>query len=536
MDESPRRPTPRPGLDWRTLPIGPKEAFVLSRLDGLAGVSQIAITTGLGEGDVEEILDRLESLGAVSFRHEGYRSPPAIAPPPPSPAPPSPPRASPYPSPSISAPPPHSSASSPPANPASASRDSILDLKPRAPAYDVSLLDEPADLDRATKEKILELEALLPRATHYELLGVPEDAEKAAIKRAYFTLIQQFHTDRFYGKNLGIFRSKLERISSALTKAQDTLSRAKTRAEYDQYLASRRETHGVRDSLPPTGAPPRSGDADSSDNPSIPRAPAAPAFEPAELAGSVPTIPSPSHASEVNSERISADPITGRRLLARKLGYRSGEGRSENPSSLPPSDPETTRERVARELKDRFDARAESQASAAAYYVSMANSARESKDYPSYVNALRIAASLAPDDVAIRDALTQASIEADRELADKFVQQAQYEQRDGYYERAARSYERAARGKESAGLLADAARYYHEAAICAAKEGASLKKVAELARRAVAANGKKVEYRLDLARAYEKLGMRSSAQGEVQRALELEPDNEVARALQKQLR
>ncbi len=525
MDESPRRPTPRPGLDWRTLPIGPKEAFVLSRLDGLAGVSQIAITTGLGERDVEEILDRLESLGAVSFRREGFSSPGAIVPPPPSPAPPSPPRPSPHPGPSISSAPP---------SPDPAPQESILDLRPRASSYDVSLLDEPADLDRATKEKILELDALLPRATHYELLRVPEDAEKATIKRSYFTLIQQFHTDRFYGKNLGIFRSKLEKISSALTKAQDTLSRSKTRSEYDQYLASRRETHGVRDSLPPTGAPPRGGDADTADNPSIPRAPAAPAFEHAELEGSVPTIPSP--PAGVDSERISADPITGRRLLARKLGFRSGEGRSENPSSLPPSDPEAARERVARELKGRFDARAESQASAAAYYVTMANSARESKDYPSYVNALRIAASLAPDDVSIQDALAQAAIEADRELADKFVQQAQYEQRDGYYERAARSYERAARGKESAGHLVDAAHYYHEAAICAAKEGASLKKVAELARRAVAANGKKVEYRLDLARAYEKLGMRSSAQGEVQRALELEPESEIARALQKQLR
>lgn len=538
MDESPRRPTPRPGLDWRTLPIGPKEAFVLSRLDGLANVTQIAITTGLAEGEVEEILDRLESLGAVSFRREGFSSPGAIVPPPPSP----PPRSSPPLSPSLSSPPLSSPppgprlSSPPPGSPQSPGpRDSILDLKPRALAYDASLLDEPADLDRSLKEKVLELEVRLPRATHYELLGVPEDAEKSTIKQAYFTLIQQFHTDRHYGKELGIFRAKLEKISSALTKAQETLSRIKTRAEYDRYLESRRETHGVRDSLPPSGAPPRDGDSQSPPlSPSIPKAPAAPSFEQAELGGSVPTIPSP--APEVNSERISADPVTGRRLLARKLGFRSGEARSESPSSLPPSDPESARERVARELKGRFDARVESQASAAAYYVEMANAARTSKDYPSYVNALRIAATLAPEDEAIREALTQASLEADRELADKFVQQAQYEQRDGYYERAARSYERAARGKEGAGNLIDAARYYHEAAICAAKEGASLKKIAELARRAVASNGKKIEYRLDLARAYERLGMRSSALGEVQRALELEPESESARALQKQLR
>lgn len=504
MADSPPRPTARPGLDWRTLPIGPTEAFVLSRLDGRSDPSQIALMTGVSEAEVIVILDRLEGLGAISFRSDGFKTPP-------------PPKA------------PHL----PPA-PSAAPAPTIIDTRPKPPVYDATLLDEPADLDLKTKAHILELEARLPRANHYEILGVQESAERSEIKQAYFSLIQRFHTDRYFGKELGIFRSKLERISSALTKAQDTLSRAKTRAEYDDYLQVRRETRGARDSLPPTGAPPQGPEeADANPTPAIPRAPLAPQIE----SGQAIDPPHDSSSPEESSDPVGVDPATARKLLARKLGFRQGEARPPgSPSSSPPSDNETTRERIARELKARFEAKSGEQSGAAQHYVAMAETARAGKDYSSVVNALRIAASLAPSDPAIHDALAQASAEADRELADKFAQQAQYEQRDGHYDRAVRSYERAARGKEGAGHLEDAARFYHEAAICAAKEGASLKRVAELARHAVGANGKKVEYRLDLARAYERIGMRSSAQGEVMRALELEPENESAKALQRQLR
>lgn len=472
---------------------------MLSRLDGRADVTQIALTTGMGESDVESILDRLEALGAVSFRSDGFQTPPApkVAEPPPEPQ--------------------------------------VIQARTRPVAYDVALLDEPADLDLAMKERILELEARLARANHYEVLGVSEQAERAEIKRSYFSLIQQFHTDRYFGKDLGIFRPKLERISSALTKAQDTLSRMRTRAEYDAYLAVRRETRGARDSLPPTGVPPREPLAlDSNSGPVIPKAPLAPRID--EESSETQREPPPSEEEALDP--ANADPTAGRKLLARKLGFRQSDARAAGPpSSLPPSDRDAARDRIARELKARYEAKSGSdQAGAAQYYVSMADAARSSKDYGSVVNALRIAATLAPNDSSIRDALATASAEADRELADKFAQQAQYEQRDGHYDRAARSYERAARGKESSGIMEDAARFYHEAALCAAKEGASLKRVAELARRAVGANGKKIEYRLDLARAYERIGMRSSAQGEVARALELDPENEAAKTLHKQLR
>jgi hypothetical protein len=45
--------------------IGPREAFVLSRIDGALAVEELADLVGMNEGDVREILARLERLGLV---------------------------------------------------------------------------------------------------------------------------------------------------------------------------------------------------------------------------------------------------------------------------------------------------------------------------------------------------------------------------------------------------------------------------------------------------------------------------------------
>jgi curved DNA-binding protein CbpA len=527
MSLPPTRPKQKPNLNWRSLPIGPAEAFVLSQVDGYADFAQLVLTTGLPEPELREILNRLEQLGAIEgggaspakspaggLQSGGLQTGPSTSSPPASPKP------------SSSAAPRASEAA--PRSPLPLLPLGEYDSRADSPvSYDVRLLDEPADLDVEFKAQILELEAKLHRHTHYELLGVKESAEKSTVKDAFFTLINLYHVDRYFGKDLGIFRTKLERISTALTKAHDTLSRKKTRSEYDAYLESRRETRGIRDSLPPTRFPSDPPEAESSE-------------KEVRLHEGPPNEPSPSDAppDSPDAERtvVVLDPNLQRRLLARRLGHRPGTSPSDNPTTDPVVDPFAVRERVARDMKARYDLRHGEARAQAQMYVDMAKTAQSEKKWGSAINALRVAQGLLPESAEIKELLTQVTATADRELADKFADQAKYEQRDGYHDRAMRSYERAGRGKESAGQLEEAGRFFHEAAVCAVREGTDPKKVAELARRAVAANGKKVEYRVDLARAYERLGMRSSAQGEVQRALDLEPDNQAAQALQKQLR
>ena len=57
--------------DIRTLPIGPEEAFVLSRIDGLSSEEDIVSATGFDAEVIRRIIERLIELGAIEFEHPG---------------------------------------------------------------------------------------------------------------------------------------------------------------------------------------------------------------------------------------------------------------------------------------------------------------------------------------------------------------------------------------------------------------------------------------------------------------------------------
>src|SRR5690606_39919904 len=80
---------------------------------------------------------------------------------------------------------------------------------------------------------------------YYELLNVERHAEKKEIKGAYYQVVSLFHPDKYFGKNLGTFKGKLERIFQTLTEAHDTLTRKATRTEYDSYLNSQQRTRAL---------------------------------------------------------------------------------------------------------------------------------------------------------------------------------------------------------------------------------------------------------------------------------------------------
>ena len=80
---------------------------------------------------------------------------------------------------------------------------------------------------------------------HYRVLNVGYEADKKAIKSAYFEVVANFHPDRYFGKNLGSYKQKLESIFKRITEAHDTLTRKEPRAEYDKYLESQRATQAL---------------------------------------------------------------------------------------------------------------------------------------------------------------------------------------------------------------------------------------------------------------------------------------------------
>ncbi len=202
------------GIDLRALPIGPAEAFVLSCVDGASSEFEIADEAGIELTAVSATLEQLARLGAVWFDQ------PAAA--------------------EVQ----HARRSQP--HSAAASRigpiiEATAEHEPHHPAaalYDPRDLDEDVDIELERKRTILDAFHRLDSVTHYQILRVDPIADKRAIKNAYFEVVNIFHPDRYFGKRLGSFKPKLERVFARLTEAHDALTRSGPRAEYDAYLAS----------------------------------------------------------------------------------------------------------------------------------------------------------------------------------------------------------------------------------------------------------------------------------------------------------
>lgn len=86
-------------------------------------------------------------------------------------------------------------------------------------------LAEPVDLPLDRKREILAREALLGR-DHWTVLGLKPGATAEAVRAAYFEASKVFHPDRYYGKNLGSYRARLDHIFQRLSEAHQVLSEA----------------------------------------------------------------------------------------------------------------------------------------------------------------------------------------------------------------------------------------------------------------------------------------------------------------------
>jgi DnaJ-class molecular chaperone len=76
----------------------------------------------------------------------------------------------------------------------------------------------------------------LDQIDFYQLFGVERDANRRTIKRSYFKLSKRFHPDKFFRDEAGGVAGRVEEIFKFVTKAYNTLSKKKKRAEYDQAL------------------------------------------------------------------------------------------------------------------------------------------------------------------------------------------------------------------------------------------------------------------------------------------------------------
>ena len=469
------------GVETRALPIGPEEAYVLSRIDGLTSEADIVSSTGLAPERVRAALGTLERLGAVRFDMTSVR---------------------------LSARP--TPRASSPALRLQAAIETEPDRgalnHPAAALYDPGELDEQVDLDLPKKRKILDFYYRLDVLSYYELLGLELGTDKKAVKAAYYEIVGVFHPDRYFGKSLGSFKTKLEKVFARLTLAHDVLSRAQAREEYDAYLETQRRNRDLERMLAD----------DALQEAELARARRR-IEEEARLVERIETLvpPMPSTAPPAAS-----DPEARRRALARKLG------RSTAPltgSSLPPTaasqaeSAEQMRERVSDDLRRRYDQRMQQAKSEHVQrYIHAADAAISENKPVSAANALRIAVQLAPEDTTLAQRLAEVQEIASMELSESYVEQAQYEERNGRFAEAARSYERAAAGKS-------VPRLHERVAHCLVEANGDLRLAGDHAKKAVGIAPNDARYRLTLGRVYLAAGMKQSAGSEFERAAALAP-------------
>ncbi len=167
---------------------------LLARLDGSLDVADIAALTGLSEDSVEETLEPLVATGLIAFGDQSVVPPAEV-------------------------------------------RRSSGEM-PAAPAL--------APLTDEEKTRINDLFAKLNKIDHYRLLGVAATADVKAVKRSYYALAKLYHPDRFFRKDVGALRPKIDAIFAAMSTALDTLTDASRRSAYDAFLREGLKTRITR--------------------------------------------------------------------------------------------------------------------------------------------------------------------------------------------------------------------------------------------------------------------------------------------------
>jgi tetratricopeptide (TPR) repeat protein len=118
-------------------------------------------------------------------------------------------------------------------------------------------LAEEVDLPVERKREILAREAALGD-DHYAVLGLKPGASVKDISAAYHEASRVFHPDRYFGKQLGSFQARLERVFRRLAEAHSTLT---DDAKRDAYLRANPRLRVAAASAAPAPAPTAAGDA-----------------------------------------------------------------------------------------------------------------------------------------------------------------------------------------------------------------------------------------------------------------------------------
>jgi len=411
--------------------------------------------------------------------------------------------------------------------------------------YDPSELDEDCELPPEKRRRILDAFYRLDDLTHYELLGVDPSSTKKQIKDAYYEIAAEYHPDRYFRKDLGSFKQKMEMVFSRVTQANDTLTRNQSRAEYDAYLETQKSTRQIERTLRDSTvdllrSKPKPKPADTPPQPTQvgrvagPQQTQSQQMRAAWVAAPPPRDMIPPESAEKAPPKRSSTPATKQSIKARREAFaarmsggrvsRMPPPRSSHPPEPSSRPPEQAGEALRRHVVERKDAMRRAQLKR---YTDAAQEALDRNDPAGAANAYQLALQIAPDDPALVQAQLDAQQSAASMLAGGYLQQAQYEERAERWKEAARSYTRAADG-----MLEDAA-VQAKAAETMLRADLDLRKAAEYAKRATGLEPQSAQFHMILGKIYLAAGLALNARREIELAAELAPgDATIARLLE----
>lgn len=378
--------------------------------------------------------------------------------------------------------------------------------------------DSSIELPPEKQRLVSELHARLDVLTHYQLLGVAESADRKAVKSAYYALAPEFHPDRYFRKNLGHFRPMLEAVFSRITLAHDVLTSKDRRAEYDEYLALAREGAalgaGQADVERVLADVERMAQATLSGPPPAPSEPNARASVP-PTTSSTPPPPKASTLPPPSGPRRSEEEVMRDRRAAFAARLTGGFRRPAAPAPAPATPaPVATAQERALALKTRWEvARAEARRQQLEKYRVLGLEAMGRGEYISAATNFRMACALEPNDEHLQRLREECEQKAAAAQADENLRAAESAAQQGNWGVAAQSYARVCVGRPGD------ARAHERCANALIRGGGDARRAVILARRAAELDPGRGTYRLTLARAYFFAGLKTSAEGELDRAL-----------------
>jgi tetratricopeptide (TPR) repeat protein len=97
---------------------------------------------------------------------------------------------------------------------------------------------EPEVTEEEKLEEVFTFHDILENSTYYQILDVADDAHPEELKKSYFRLARKFHPDLFSRDLSPEIIQKIDEVFDQITKAYQTLSDEKRKAEYDKELSA----------------------------------------------------------------------------------------------------------------------------------------------------------------------------------------------------------------------------------------------------------------------------------------------------------